>query len=48
MNPSALLLMVFVQVSVTLITVYFFWRVLKTPKKTEEDSYTENEEPKDN
>lgn len=37
MNTSALLLMVFVQVSVTLITGYFFWRVLRTPMKKEED-----------
>lgn len=39
MNTSALILMVTVQVIVTAITVYFFWRVLKTPPKTDtEDS----------
>lgn len=37
MNTSALILMVTVQVTVTSITTYFFWRVLKTPPKTDTD-----------
>lgn len=33
MNPSALILMLSVQLFVTATTVYFFWKVLKTPPK---------------
>jgi nitrogen fixation-related uncharacterized protein len=40
MNASALILMIVVQVSVTCITGYFFWRVLKSPP--EPDSYAED------
>ncbi|HKJ44334.1 MAG TPA: hypothetical protein VJ991_00780 [Balneolales bacterium] len=40
MNATALTLMIVVQVSVTGITGYFFWRVLKSPP--EPDSYTED------
>jgi hypothetical protein len=36
MNSSALILMVSVQVTVTLITAYFFWKVLNTPQKKED------------
>ena len=48
MNTSALITMLVTESIIAGVTFYFFWRVLKTPKKTEEDSYTENEEPKDN
>lgn len=41
MSTSALITMVSVQVSVTAITAYFFWKVLKTPPKPEPDSYDE-------
>jgi len=35
MNPVAAILMILVQLSVTATTGYFFWRVLKTPPKSE-------------
>lgn len=41
MSTSAIITMLLVQVSVTIITGYFFWKVLKSPPKPEEDSYTE-------
>lgn len=41
MTISALITMVLVQVLVSLITGYFFLKVLKSPPKPEEDSYTE-------
>jgi hypothetical protein len=44
MSNSALILMIVVQVSVTLITGYFFYRVLVTPPKPEPDSYSENDD----
>ncbi|HKI44381.1 MAG TPA: hypothetical protein VKA08_03510 [Balneolales bacterium] len=37
MNPVAAVLMIVVQVTVTAITGYFFWRVLKTPPKSESE-----------
>ncbi|HEY8402640.1 MAG TPA: hypothetical protein VIK89_15330 [Cytophagaceae bacterium] len=48
MSTSAIILMVAVQMSVTVITGYYFFKVLKTPPKPEPDSYTENddEEPR--
>lgn len=36
--------MIVVQVSVTLISGYFFYRVLVTPPKPEPDSYSENDD----
>ena len=44
MSTSALVLMVSVQVTVTLVTAYFFYKVLKTPPKAEPDSYSENDD----
>ena len=44
MSISALILMIVVQVSVTLISGYFFYRVLVTPPKPEPDSYSENDD----
>lgn len=44
MSTSALILMVSVQVTVTLVTGYFFYRVLKSPAKPEPDSYSENDD----
>lgn len=41
MTTSALITMVLVQVTVTVVTAYFFWKVLKTPPKPEPDSYEE-------
>ncbi len=43
MTTSALIMMVLVQVSVTIVTGYFFIKVLKAPKKQESDSFTEND-----
>lgn len=43
MTTSALITMVLVQVSVTVITAYFFIKVLRTPPKPEPDSYEEND-----
>ena len=36
--------MVVVQVSVTIITGYFFYKVLVTPTKMESDLYSENDD----
>jgi len=44
MTSSALILMILVQLSVTLITGYFFFKVLKTPPRQEPDSYSENDD----
>lgn len=44
MNTPALITMVTTQVLVTAITIYFFYRVLKAPKKPEPDSYTDNDD----
>lgn len=43
MNTSAFILMIFTMAIVTAITVYFFWKVLKTPSGKEPDSYPEND-----
>jgi hypothetical protein len=44
MTTSALITMLVVQITVTLITGYFFFRVLRAPKRPEPDSYTDNDE----
>lgn len=44
MNSSALTLMVVTMLTVTSITFYFFWLVLKTPPKQEPDSYADNDD----
>lgn len=36
--------MVATQLTVTVFTVYFFWKVLKTPPKPEPDSYADNDD----
>jgi hypothetical protein len=43
MNPSALIVMLTTLTVVTLVTGYFFFRVLTTPPKPEPDSYTESD-----
>lgn len=43
MSTIALTFMVTTYTVVTLATVYFFWKVLKTPPKPEEDSFSEND-----
>ncbi len=35
MNPVAAILMITVQLTVTAMTGYFFWRVLKAPPKSD-------------
>lgn len=44
MTTGALILMISVQATVTIITGYFFYKVLKTPPKPEPDSYSENDD----
>lgn len=44
MNTGAIITMVTTQVLVTAITIYFFYRVLNTPKKPEPDSYSDNDD----
>lgn len=44
MSTGAFLMMVIVQVATTLITAFFFWKVLKTPPRPEPDSYSENDD----
>jgi hypothetical protein len=44
MNTSALITMVITQVLVSFFMITFFVKVLKTPKKAEPDSYSENDE----
>lgn len=46
MNSTALTMMLVTEITVTCITVYFFYRVLKTPPKAEPDSYTDNDDEK--
>ena len=43
MSSGAFTLMLLVQLSVTVITGFFFWKVLKTPPKAEPDSYDDND-----
>lgn len=42
MNIDALMLMVTVNVVVTAITIFLFWKVLKKPGAPEPDSFSEN------
>ena len=43
MNSSALIMMLATEIVVTLVTIYFFMKVLRTPPKREPDSFTEND-----
>lgn len=43
MSTTALIFMVTTYSVVTFVTVYFFWKVLKTPPKDETDSFSEND-----
>jgi len=48
MSTAALITMLVVQGLVTIISGYFFWKVLKTPPRPEPDSYQENDDaPRD-
>ena len=44
MNTEALIMMVAAEGIITVVTLYFFWKVLTTPPKSEPDSYSENDE----
>jgi hypothetical protein len=44
METPALILVIVVWSTVTLVTGYFFWKVLSLPKHPEPDSYQENDE----
>lgn len=44
MNTSALILMISVQLIVTALTGWFFYKVLVTKPKAEPDSYSENDD----
>ncbi|MDA8132307.1 MAG: hypothetical protein M0011_12460 [Elusimicrobia bacterium] len=44
MSSSALLMMVLAEGTITVMTVYFFWKVLTIPPKPEPDSYAGNDE----
>jgi len=44
MSTSALLFMIAVQGTVTAVTVYYFYKVLKAPAKDEPDSYSDNDD----
>jgi hypothetical protein len=44
MTTSALLMMLTTSILITVITVYFAYKVLKTPPKAEPDSYEFNDE----
>lgn len=44
MTTSALIMMILVQLTVTVITAYFFYKVLTIPPKPEPDSFAENDD----
>jgi hypothetical protein len=44
MSTEGLTMMLVTEITVTLITVYFFLKILKTPNKAEPDSYSENDD----
>ena len=44
METGSLVTMIIVQTAVTVITGYFFYKVLRTPPKEEPDSYSENDD----
>ena len=46
MTTSALLMMLTTSILITVITVYFAYKVLKTPPKSEPDSYEDNDDVK--
>lgn len=42
MNADALFMMIAAEGIITIVTIYFFVKVLTMPKKKEPDSYSEN------
>lgn len=43
MSAEGLTMMLATEITVTLITAYFFFKILRTPKKQEPDSFSEND-----
>jgi hypothetical protein len=43
MSTEGLTMMLVTEITVTLITAFFFFKILKTPNKQEPDSYSEND-----
>ena len=46
MSTTGLLMMVATEAIITVITFYFFWKVLSTPSRPEPDSFSENDDQK--
>ncbi|MBK7038104.1 MAG: hypothetical protein KBF42_05570 [Chitinophagales bacterium] len=46
MSSEALIMMISTISVVAIVTTYFFWKVLKTPPKSEPDSYEDNDDVK--
>ncbi len=44
MNTVPLIMMIGTLSIITIVTVYFFWKVLTTKPKAEPDSYSENDD----
>jgi hypothetical protein len=44
MNTEALILMIAAKGIITVLTVYFFYKVLTVPQQPEPDSYSENDD----
>lgn len=44
MSNAALVTMLIAQVTIISLTLYFYRKVLTTPKKSEPDSYSENDD----
>ncbi len=44
MSTRALLMLLLAEIPITLFTIYFFWKVVKTPPKPEPDSYAGNDD----
>lgn len=44
MSNTALIMMIVTQGIFTVVTAYYFFRVLKAPKKPEPDSFLDNDE----
>ena len=44
MSTAAIITMILVQGTITVITAYFFFKVLRTPPKPEPDSYFDNDD----
>jgi hypothetical protein len=46
MSTGALTMMLITEISVVIITAFFFYKVLTTKKHSEPDSFTENDDEK--